>query len=318
MKLFKCLALTIGTVFFILSGCEEDVLSPVAKAPFPVVHCILNAYDTAHYVRLTKTFSGGYDAYEMAQNIDSLYFRSARVFFDVFGLSQNYSIELEPTWEVNRQPGIFPVDSLLLYKTKEKISGVRLRIEIPEINTTVLGSGGVGGHPLLILPKPGTKKELAFFESEPVMVRWQEYPEGISETIIRFHYETMYPDRTAVEFLDWKRSSAYFAIVANDYLKFLSNWIHEDPKVEMRKVLGIDIIITAGPSTLKDYLNKNDWAIDVIDKPWSNLFNAYGIISFIGRDTLTGYFPNQKFMDSLANGPMTKHLRFVNWLSPNL
>ena len=77
-----------------LIACEEDVVSPVAEAPYPVVHCILNRNDTAHYVRLTKTFSGARDALEMAQDLDSLYFKEAYVYFEMEGTESSIDIRL--------------------------------------------------------------------------------------------------------------------------------------------------------------------------------------------------------------------------------
>lgn len=306
----------LGILFVLLVsilGCETDVYTSEAKAPYPVVHCILNKYDTAHYLRLTKTFSGTRDAYEMAHNLDSLYFGDARVFFDLWDDNCVYhTIELQPTWEVHRQPGIFPEDSLMLYKTTEEISYLRLRIEIPSLDQVVIGIGRPGGHPQVILPDPDVKKILSFYETDLVRIEWLGTT-GACETVICIWYEEVYEDHAETKMLDWTRHSCNFVILPEDLLKFLSWWIEDDQAVLHRRLLGIDLILTSGDYSLVNYLKYKDFSFDFIEKPYSNLVNAYGIIAGISRDTLTDFMPNQKFNDSLANGQITGHLKFVNW-----
>jgi len=255
--------LLIATLF--LPGCEEDVNAPLAKSSYPVVYCILDKDDSAHYVRLTKTFSGPVDANAMAQNPDSLYYKNARVFAELSGKT----VEMEPTNEIKRDSGVFFSDYSLLYKTTYRLCG-------------------------------------------GVRIQWDGVP-GVCQTIIRFKYLEITDSGLDTCHVDWTRKSADFAILPQDLLDYLNHWIPDQPVVRYRKVLGFDILVSTGNGPLADYMKFKDWSIDFIDKPYSNLINAYGLVTARVSGILTDYVPNQRFIDTLVTNSLTEHLRFVRW-----
>jgi len=303
------LAVVIGA----LCGCEEEIISPVAKGTYPVVHCLLNIDDTAHYVRLTKTFSGPISAEVMAQNPDSLYFKQARVFFDRWDGTYIYeTIELQPTYEIVKDSGMFFSGYSLWYKTKQRISSLRLRIEIPEINTEVIGYISPIGHPVFTAPDPARPKMLYFYEPEPVRIIWSGTP-GVCETNIRLRYLDVTQSGVDTCHLDWIRKNCNMVLVPKDYLTFLVHWIHEKPGLRYRVLMGIDLLVATGDPAMANYMIFRDWGIDIIEKPFSNLINAYGFVGSRAKGGLTGCLPNEKFMDTLANSTLTSHLKFKKY-----
>jgi hypothetical protein len=296
-------------------GCEEDIRPPVADGPYPVVHCVLDMNDTAHYVRLTKTFSGPVDAGIMAQNPDSLYFDDVRVYLEWWDHTYVFkTLELQPTYEKPKDPGLFFSDSSLLYKYAGRLTGaVRLRIEIPEIHTDVLGYINILGQPTFTAPDPAMARILHFFESEPVRIIWSGVP-TVCETTIRLRYLEVTQSGIDTCHLDWVRKGADLVIVTSDYLQFLAYWIRPREEVRYRVVQGIDLLVATGDAGLANYLKYRDWGIDIVEKPFSNLVNAYGFVGSRVRGGLTGFVPNEKFMDTLANCSVTRHLGFVKWI----
>jgi hypothetical protein len=292
-------------------GCETDPEAPLARTPYPVVYCVLDINDTAHYVRLTKTFSGPIDPDSMAQNPDSLYYKHARVTME---LMDGAIIDLEPTWEVQRDSGTFFYDYSVLYKTTVRLCGpVRLVIYLPEYGTEILGHIMVLPPRTFTAPNPQQNKVLGFYEPEPVRIVWNGI-EDACHTTIRFKYLEITDTRMDTCFVDWIRKGSDIVLISEELLEHLSKWIPEDSRVSFRKVVGFDLIATTGDKDLADYMLMKDWGIDIIEKPYSNLVNAYGLIASRVTTALTDYLPNQKFIDTLVNSSLTRHLKFVGWL----
>jgi hypothetical protein len=292
-----------------LPGCETEVYAPLAKSPYPVVYAVLDKDDTAHYVRLTKTFSGPVDALVMAQNPDSLYYKNARVFAEM----TSKTVELELTTEINREPGPFFSEYSLLYKTTFRLCGaVRIHIYLPDYGTEVIGSTSLMGTPVFDAPDPTQRKVLSFYEPEPVRISWNGV-KGVCLTNIRFKYLEIKNSEMDTCHVDWVRKNCDFAIVPIDLLLYLNAWIPENPEVRYRKVLGFDILISTGNGQIASYLTFKDWNIDYIDRPYSNLINAYGLIASRVSSGLFDYLPNQKFIDTLVSSRLTEHLKFVKW-----
>jgi len=298
-------------LLFLAAGCETDPEAPLARTPYPVVYCILDINDTAHYVRLTKTFSGPIDSDSMAQNPDSLYYENAKVTME---LMDGATIDLEPTREVQRDSGTFFYDYSIMYKTKARLCGpVRLVIYLPDDGSEVIGKTTVLPPRAFSVPDTTHSKVLGFYETEPVRIVWNGI-ENACHTTIRFNYLEITEAGIDSCNVDWVRTGSDIALMPDDLLTYLSRWITEDPAVRYRKISGFDLIATTGDNDLADYLLKKDWGIDIIEKPYSNLVNAYGLIASRVTTALTDYMPNQKFIDSLANSPLTRHLKFVTWL----
>lgn len=306
--------LVIAAFTGLLSACEEDILSPVADKPYAVVHCVLNIDDTAHYVRLTKTFSGPVDSKIMAQNPDSLYFDDARVYLEMWDGTYIYeTIRLDPSYEIIRDSGMFFSGYSLLYKTNRRLPGaVRLRMEIPEIKTEVLGYIRLLPHPVFTVPDPAKNKTFDFYETEPVRIIWTGTPD-VCETTIRLNYLEVTDAGIDTCKLDWVRKYCNLVLIPADYLQFIANWIKADDQVRYRILKGIDLLIATGDAGMANYMKYRDWGIDIVEKPYSNLVNAYGFVGSRVRGEFLDLLPNRKFMDTLANSTVTRHLRFKKW-----
>jgi len=301
-------------LLLMISSCEEDVYAPLAEESYPVVYCILSKNDTAHYVRLTKTFSGPVSAYAMAQNPDSLYYKNAKVLMELWdGIYIMKTLELEPTYEIPRDSGIFYSDSNLLYKTNYPLGGsVRLHIILPDKGTEIIGETVVMSSCSFESPDTTKSKVLSFFETESVLIQWSGV-KNVCQTTFRMNY--LESRNTGIDtcHLDWVRKSCDFSVIGADYLQFIQYWIKDDPKVNSRRFLSFDILYETGNSQMASYMKYKDWSIDVIEKPFSNLVNAYGLFASRVSGQITGLLSNQKFIDSLADSPLTRHLKFVTW-----
>ena len=300
----------------LLLSCEEDIEHPLAEQSWPVVHCLLDADDSVHYLRLGKTFSG-MGLNEVLQDPDTLYYSDALVFFDFFGTGGGLlSVQLEPTEELERAPGIFPASPHRLYKTNYPIPhgrGIAVRIELPEINWYVKGTVWVRSQPRFKYPNPEYKKVLDFYEEEHVRIEWNGFPK-VCETTVRLKYLEITENGMDTCHLDWTRYSYNFVLLGEEWIDFMLYMIKEDRHVLVRRILGIDILASGGNEQCADYLVYKDWVIDLIDKPYSNLINAHGILASRASGGLYNYLPDQEFIDTLAHSAKTERLKFVEWI----
>ena len=314
----RFLTTLLAAILILTPGCNEDpVISPVFVTPLPVVHCILSAEDTAHYVRVTRLLSGPVNPGESAGNADSLYFKDIQVFFEIwddFFMQRLNIIQLGPTFEIPRDSGFFNYNYPLTFKTSERLDGpVRLRIEIPDRNITAISFGSAPWPPVLEKPNPALKRELGFFEDYPVVIFWGNDSLNYRQTIIRMNYLKVTASGIDTCRLDWKRSGGNLYITGKEYLDYIAAWIMAEQAVIYRKITGIDIIMNYGSQAYKTYITRKDWAFDIIGQPYSNIINGYGVFAGRSTDTVFGFLPNQKFLDTLANDPLTHKLRFVTW-----
>lgn len=296
----------------ILISCSQEVENPIADYCWPVVHCLLDADDSVHYLRLGKTFSGT-AVKEMIHNEDSLYFKEANVYFDIYhGDFISETIQLEAVKDMERDPGIFPATPFLLYKTDYPIKpgGIGLRIEIPELNRYVKAGIAVRGRPYFSSP-PAWTKIIDFSKDGSVRITWNGY-EHVRKTTIRLWYLEFTENGTDTCKLDWTREHSDFLLLRNDLLNYMLYWIKEDMQVLARRVLWVDILASGGNYQWYDYMDKKDVVFDLIGRPYSNLTGAYGFVGSRANGGIFKYVLDNQFLDSLAYLPRMAGLKFIH------
>lgn len=295
----------------LLTFCSQEVENPIAEYCWPVVHCLLDADDSIHYLRLGKTFSGS-DVDEMIHNRDSLYFSDAKVHFDIY--EDDFIIEtiqLEEDETLERDPGILPLNPFVLYRTDCDIrpGKIGLRIEIPEINKYVIGSIFVRGKPNFYAPLEGSMT-LDLDEDDGAQIGWNGY-KLVSETTVRLWYLEFTDNEKDTCHLDWTRYAHKFRLMPNDYFNFIDYSIKQDNQVKGRQVLWVDILASGGNFQWFLYLDQKDVVFDLIGKPYSNITGAYGFVGSRASGGLYRYSLNSEFLESLANLPSLSHLKFI-------
>ena len=298
--------------FIILSSCSEEVVNPVANFNWPVVHCLLNANDSVHYLRLGKTFSGS-DLHAMIHNQDSLYYKEANVYFDIVKNGHVIeTIQLEVSDYLERDPGFFPDVPFRLYKTDCPITpgNIRLRIELPNDDKYIMANINVMGEPQFYSPDPRDKKFLYFYGDAVVQIGWHGC-DASSETIVRFWYLEHTENGVDTCKLDWIRRDTAFILEPNPWFEFMLHSIKDDYRVLARNVLQVDFLVSAGNWQWCEYQTRKDFSFDLLGEPYSNVNGAYGFVGSRASGGIYGYMPDRKFMDSLATLPRLAKLKFV-------
>jgi len=133
--------------FILITGCKTEIDISNYSKPIPVVYFLFdpgNIYNKELKLKLTKSFVGHQNAYQMAKIKDSVYFKNAFVYIE--SRQDDYlldRLEFEPREINNKEPGVFINNPNIVFTSRVNYGSVfgqgnnfRLIIEIPEINTT--------------------------------------------------------------------------------------------------------------------------------------------------------------------------------------
>jgi len=299
-------------------ACESDVDIIYEAENIPIVYCLLNRYDSAHYVRLEKTFSGSKNAYNMARIPDSIYYANAQVRLDLWSGDFKYnSINLEPVYDIIKNKGIFASNNHLIYKTSDSITGtnISLVIELPEENRTVYASTKMIDPPRFRRPRNITKT-IALFLTESFEI---EFSGGsYNELGIRFYYSEYkngFEEEKMVEIfkrhtIDPGSGKFYYILREENFLRPLLMLIKEDTAVIYRRFRKIDLIAYSANKDFSDFMELYQSLNDLNNSSFSNIINGYGLFASRSVSVRKDFSLSRRSLDSLANGRITRHLKF--------
>jgi hypothetical protein len=102
---------------FTFNSCNSDIDIQAEYDDIPVVYGLLNHLDDYHYIRVSKTFIGPGDAYEMAQIQDSLEYQNVIVQLQEINASGDIlrTIDFKDTILTTKQKGTFSSPNQKLY-----------------------------------------------------------------------------------------------------------------------------------------------------------------------------------------------------------
>ena len=313
-------------------GCSNDVDVIAPYKEIPLVYCILDQDDSIHYVRLQRSFIGEGNAWNMAEESDSIYYKNAEVVLERWS-EREYSdkVELNKYSGIIKDTGAFANQPHILYSTNSTLntwSEYKLNIFIPEIDMKLSSSTFLVGK--LRLTKPGyNQPSLSFADIDKTWeIEWQSAVNArIYFLQIRFNYlEVVGRDTTSKEAL-W--TIAHYTsentkgdetmetlIVKKQFYQFLSSKITpaEDGIKRIVRKKALDIIFTIGGEELYTYLQVHDSEHNpMTQKPvYTNIVNGIGIFSARTTHETKGKALTYISIDSVAFGQYTHQLGFVD------
>lgn len=138
--------ITMVLVLFLIFNnyCETEIIHDYKHESEPVVYCLINPYDSVHYLKLTRTFSGGNDARKIAKIADSLYYKNANVYLEIWSGKgwAYYRSQFEKITDIKKESGYFNSSDNVVYKLVDDIREnfgrqnikLNLTIDIPSEN----------------------------------------------------------------------------------------------------------------------------------------------------------------------------------------
>jgi hypothetical protein len=319
---------------FFLTSCDQDIDLTADWKDIPIVYGLLNAGDTAHYVRVEKAFQDqNGSAFLAALEPDSIYYANAtvRLLNLTTGKQANLTRVDGAAEGYPRDAGEFAQMPNYLYKVRQTdfpIEGgdqVRFILErgdqLPPVTSEctilsdLLPQGGLA---------PGSK--LDFPTTRDVTFRWRAGDEArIFDLSLIFKYDeklTGDPEVRSYE-LEWpmaksvKRTDSSPTVSTKVFglqlYTFIAEQIEARPDA-IRVFTGVDLVIKGGGAAIEEYIAialANTGITGAQEIPvFSNLSEGRGIFSSTVRTVIPGLLLTNDSETFLKTSDITKDLNF--------
>jgi hypothetical protein len=313
----------------ILISCNNEIDLNEAFREIPVTYGILNAKDTAQYIRIERVFnSSGESALVLAKNTDSLYYKS--IIVKLKDESSGKEVELVKI-DGNadnriREDGIFATAPNFLYKIKTDKIGIKpgnnysLIIFDANKDTLTKGSIAIVSDMSIYLPASNEKPvKLLYFSN--FNVNWEGGTNaGYFDVIITFNIKEKNTAGTDVwidRSYDWKAgeflTEQKLRLNGEDFYKFLSSAIEVNEKIK-RRFSSFDITVRGVGKELKEFIDILHFDSGITSSQqlptYSNMSYGYGVFSSQNSGKSSGFLLDEIARDSLKIGVYTKRLNF--------
>lgn len=295
---------------------------------YTVVYGLLNPADQQQVIRVSKTFLGYGNAYQMAQIVDSIYYQKPLI----VKLEEWNNGNLQKTITFTkdsaspRDSGVFAYQKNYYYVTSEPLNTSAKYKLIIDIDGKIVSAetNMIGDFSFITMPGVisfSTTSNFKFSFKTPANAR-------IFQTFLRFFYYEITATDTIKKMIEIPfgqyitTSIQGNEIINYEYpgIKFygdIANRIKDSDLVLKRVVAqhAVQVIIHAGSNEMYAYMQVSAPSTSLsMDKPsYSNISNGIGL--FTSRYTKYDQVRQltQRTIDSIANGQFTKHLKFVNY-----
>ena len=319
-------------LIIVICSCENEFtpINPDAK-PVPIVFGFIDTNDSIHTIRLTKTFTGTADAYELAKDTSNFLYDSVNMIIECLDINRKVfdTLTFHKTYFIPPATGIFNTGKSWYYVSKDKFpledatKWFRLKIRIYDTGDSVFSPdlyNLIGWDRIKIESPTKYSKYISVYDgSNTTAVLHQGIPLGVK---LRFHYfefaNGIKAEKTVEKYWFNTKGIGAFSLSAAKLYMFIRNEVFENPVVDYRVFKSLDIISYGGPwdvfriyYALYDTDNSFYSDVTILETPCSDVINGLGMFYEYTKDSVTGLKFDQKTLDSLAYGQFTKRLKFV-------
>ncbi len=331
MKKTAFFLVVLSAISFI--SCDQDIDLTADWKDIPIVYGLLNASDTAHYIRVEKAFQDqNGNAFLAAQEPDSLYYPNVTV--RLLNLTTGKEAVLEKVDGAAegypREGGDFAQTPNYLYKVRKSgfpIAGgdeVRFTLERGDQLDLVTAECVVLDE---IVPQSLTSgSKLDFPTNRDVSFRWRAGEEArIFDLSLVIHYDEKLSNDPNVQSkeLVWnvaknlKKSDSSPIITAKvfglEFYNFMADHIEVNPNVT-RLLTGIDLVIKGGGEAVEQYITialANTGITSAQEIPvYTNLSEGLGIFTSVVETTVAGLTLTADSDNFLSTSEITQALNF--------
>jgi len=317
-------------------GCSTDFETEFGGSTLPVVYSLIDPQDSVHYLRLSRTFKGGDNAFLSARNPDSVAFRDAVVkleFYTEQGWKYN-EFQFEPVLPFDKAEGIFTNLGDQLFKLEKNlfdrfIPGTHLLLNMNIPGYQMISSSYVEHlRPVRITaPRKGLMTYISLYPPNPIKVHFEDLKHFTNyELHVRLNYTNVFSDgseetafaekrylRKSSNSLSGRISEIIVTIAGDNLFAAIQQEIPKNPEVKYRRIGCVDFWVFTGSPVFNEYQELNKYASDNAGTPVTNIVNGIGIFALKYHDVRGGYRLDNISKDSLINGRFTKELGFIKW-----
>ncbi len=292
-----------------------------------IVYGILNKADSLQIIRVSKSFLGKGNAYDMAQISDSIYYNKPVSVKLEEWLNGNLhkTIILHKDSSMARDSGVFAYDKNYYFVTSELLNtNATYKLLVQVNNKTVTGETNLVNDFYMDVPST-----INFSTTGTIKIKITSSPYArIYQSFFRFYYYELTSTDTIKKYIDFVLPTYMTTTIDGGeifnieypgarFYEYVANTIQYNSNVIKRYAAKGSIVIYAfaGSNELYAYMQASGPTSGlVLDKPiYSNIGNGIGL--FTSR--ISKYMPakslSQRTVDSLAQGVYTKDLLFQTY-----
>jgi len=312
-----------------LVQCKNDFEVNDDWKDITVVYGLLNSADSIQYVRVSKAFLGDADAFTMAQQSDSLYYKNINVTLEEW-INSNHTntFLLEKDSLLPRDTGIFASNKNIYYKTSQQLNpNAKYKLVIWE-NAKEISSETSLIQDFTVTTIP---MQISLYNNiSGLEIKWNTPPNArIFEATLKFRYyeitaidtikdsiDIVLPRQISTSIIGGENMSSL--LIGTQFLSYVGNKMQQKPNVIKRVVakncFGISFMV--GTDELYTYMQVNAPSTGIVtEKPaYTNINNGIGIFTsrFLKRLPYNR-MPSQQTVDALSQNSTTSNLKFLNY-----
>lgn len=316
------------TFFTLFVSCETDFEVHAEWEDHTIIYSVLDPTDSIHYTKVYKAFLGPENAFEMAQEVDSIYYNPESISVVLIDLQTNESIVLRDTVLDPIEEGVFATHPNRLYYYEGTIhDDRRYQIEVRKSHETtwaqskILDAGPVDNNLSSVFK---FYNNLTNNYHTPRRVTVPALTNGYYyEVDLQFHYKEWdwnNPSDTSMNMVNWRigseanpHSEMDFWIESEEFFQKLKTRIPVDASVQ-RLFDRIVITYSIAERELYNYISINDQASQslLFELPtYTNIQEGSGIFSSRRYEEVTKSIDGDT-RARLVVDPHTEALNFIN------
>jgi len=326
----------------VFNSCSNDFELVDNWKDIPIVYGLLNANDTAQYIRVEKAFlDEETSALLIAQEVDSLYYDNISVELQEINSSGAVAFTfplnlVDANLDGYQKPeGIFADTPNYVYKTTEALnSDSRYNVIITNGDTdkTITLNNGQGSIGLIgdfDMTTPSSTIRLAFEPGDKTNFVWRKADHAaFYDVILHINYfesEIGNPASRTAKTLEWAirrnmiagsdQNSESFEIDGTEFYRNLGQKLESDLSI-CRELNDVDLVIYVGGEDLLEYINREAANSGITGTQgfadYTNLTEGLGIISTRYNKRVEGIDFNLDVIDELLVNEFTSDLGFLD------
>lgn len=333
MQNFRWIAVAISALG--LFSCNNEVDLTGDYKDTPIIYCLLNPEDSAHYIRIQRAFLVNGNVLQTAQIPDSLRYDPADLIVNIQGVNpDNGNLDAPITFQhvpgAVKDSGVFAQEGFMLYKSNAQLNELHkynLKITNTKLNKQITSETGLvytTASNLFINPAAGS----VIFNSlsgQGYNIRWRTAVNGRiyqPEIVFRWTEVDLQTNIQKPDSAVWKlvpQVSANDEIGAemllnlpqNSFFIFLEENVPVKPGV--KRIIGtLTFNMYVGTEELNTYINVNKPSIGLIqEKPvYTNVVNGLGLFAGRSKFSRVNVPLAESQKDTLILSPHTDQLNF--------
>jgi len=323
-----------SAVVFLFSMCstELDLLDDWKETT--VVYGMLDQSIPKQYIRIQKAFLGPDNAYDMAQQYDSInYVNSLSVRLErLYNDGIDSVIYFMPDTVYNKEPGDFYAPMYVIYSYPQSSTwfnaAYKYRIVINNASTgnEVTSTTFIVGNYAITSPNFTSIGMASNNPNYRPEIKWQSASNAsVYQLTMTFHYHekdinNVITARTTgswfigeVESSSSATNTESIKFDPNGFYRFVNNSVPDDNNVVERVCDSLTFTVYACGQELVDYMNINGPSSSIAqERPsYTNINNGLGVFSSRTKNSRSYTLPNQS-IDSLSRGRFTCTKKFID------